>query len=338
MSGKVKFRSKGHPKKVFISGARGYLGSHLYEQLEKESIEVSGDRPEGLRRGERFFRPALEDENYWISVLQQHHAIVHLAGNTDLEKAEQGEKTGNITDVNIIKSIVSAAKISGTCPLLIFASTATVYGPSPSLPVNEEHPLNPVTAYDRSKLLVESEIRSATVDGCLRGIILRLPNIYGMENAVLPAGKRGVLNKAILQAISGVDLKVSVSGKNLRDYLHLLDFARAVILCLRSDGIPNAIYNLGSGTAIDLVEAFGIVCRESNLVTGRKCKVIVEEVGELSSEILSRSYLADSSKFSHVTSWGGRLSLQDGVRRSIFIALLAKSSGFRPLNNGNEDS
>jgi len=177
-------------KTVAVTGASGYLASVLIDALQKTPVRI-------LRVSRRDLAPIPGTEtlkadvctsNCWEEIVSKADVIFHLAGNTSVYTAAKNPADSLNSTVLPIAHLVAAAQAAGHKRRVVFASTATVYGLTDSLPVAEDAEPKPVTIYDLHKLFAEKQLELATKQGILEGVSLRLANVYGPSSSTSSSG------------------------------------------------------------------------------------------------------------------------------------------------------
>jgi nucleoside-diphosphate-sugar epimerase len=213
-----------------------------------------------------------------------------------------------------MRHLLSVSQQHGSRPVVVFAGTVTEAGLSSQLPVNEDGPDNPITTYDRHKLIAERDLKAAAQDGAACGCTLRLANVFGP--GVPGRSDRGVLNRMIDTAMRGRPIVVYGSGAYLRDYVFVDDVVDAFMMAAsHSDQVNGQHFIIGSGRAVSIRDAFELVAARVEARTGRRVPVI-DDASPLS-PIDERNFVADSSRFSAATGWRAAWTLTDGIDRTI---------------------
>lgn len=264
--------------RLLITGGAGYIGSIVAELsvAAGHAVVVLDD----LRAGSRAAVPptctlvvgALGDPAALARCfsLGPFDAVLHLAAEAAIE--------ASVTDpakyfsVNLVDglALLDAMRAHGV-ERLVFSSTAATYGEPVSTPIDEEHPQHPINAYGESKLMFETCVRWYHRAYGLRAVSFRYFNAAG---ATLQRGEARPhethLLPLVLDAMAGRRPPVQVFGNDyptpdgtcVRDYVHVIDIARAHLLALeRIDALGLAWFNLGSETGysvrqvIDAVES-----------------------------------------------------------------------------------
>lgn len=277
-------------KRVVVTGAQGYIGTALAERLVRDGhalrlVSRSAHAPRfAAPRDARIECVAadLRDPHAWPQLLAGADAVVHLSSRTDLRAAEadpQGDEDINIAP---LRALVEAANGGKALPAVIFASTVTIAGPKPRLPVDESTPDEPCSVYDRHKLTCETMLREATARGILRTCTLRLSNVYGYGQASTNAN-RGILNVMISRAIAGEPLTIYGEGAYVRDFTHIDDVVEAFRLAIETPAICNGrSYVIATGRGLTLAQAYALIAETAADYTGRRAEVrSIAEPGDL---------------------------------------------------------
>jgi UDP-glucose 4-epimerase len=268
--------------RVLVTGGAGYIGSVVTEELVKDGHEVvvfdslyKGHRG-AVVEGARLFEGDLADGARVREALkaQGTEAVIHMAADSLV-----GESVGEPAKYyrNNVVAGLSLLDAMRECDVrrLVFSSTAAVYGEPEKQPIEETDPLRPTNPYGESKLAFERALGWYEGAYGLRHAVLRYFNAAGAtERCGEDHATETHLIPIILQAAAGRRTHVEVYGGDyptrdgtcVRDYIHVVDLARAHIAALSILGERSATYNLGCGgegyTVMQVVEA----ARE---VTGR---------------------------------------------------------------------
>ena len=273
--------------RVLVTGGAGYIGSHTCVELLNAGHEVfvidnlcngheiALDRVRGItNRDLRFMNADIRDLSTLDNIFNTYkpEAVIHFAGLKAV-----GESVANplmYYDVNVGGSVsLLTAMSKAGCNNIVFSSSATVYGKPHYLPYDEEHPTNPVNPYGRTKLIIENIINDWTiVDSKRKGTILRYFNPVGAhESGQIGEEPIGVPNNLMPYIAQVADGRLdclnifgndydTIDGTGSRDYIHVVDLARAHISALNSKILENfEILNVGGGkgtTVLELIKKF----------------------------------------------------------------------------------
>ena len=263
--------------KVLVTGGAGYIGSHMLGALHDENYEVvcfdnlsTGHRD--LARCENFIEGDLADKTLLNQVFKNNNfdAVVHFAASSQVGESidDPGKyyrnniaNTQNLLDVMIDHDVQK----------IVFSSTAAIFGNPQYIPIDEDHPCNPINPYGRSKLLIEHMLADYDAAHNLKFVSLRYFNAAGADiNGLI--GERHIpethLIPLVLQTASGRRDDIAIFGNNygtndgtcVRDFVHVLDLCDAHLLSLDwlKNGGDSKRYNLGNGNGFSVMEVVNV--------------------------------------------------------------------------------
>lgn len=250
--------------KILVTGGAGYIGSFTTRLLLEQGYEpvVLDNLSMGHREAvgsARFIKADLLNKSQLDSVFQEDSfdAVLHFAALASVSESVQDPARYYQTNVAGSINLLEAMLKSGV-KKIIFSSSAAVYGNPEETPIPESHPKNPINPYGQSKLVVEQILAGAAEAFGLGYVSLRYFNAAGAsedgslgedhspETHLIPRILIAALGQIPQVEIFGTDYPTP-DGTCIRDYIHILDLARAHILALAviSPG-KGKVYNLGS--------------------------------------------------------------------------------------------
>lgn len=257
-----------------ITGAAGFLGSALANQLAREGHQVRGlddlstGNPQALSPDVLFTRGDVNDRPKLWTLLQDVDCVYHLAARVSVPESVLYPREYNAVNVGGTVSLMEAMRDVGV-RRVVFISSGAVYGDQQEQPLCETATPNPRSPYAVSKLAAEYYVR---VIGDLWGIetvCLRVFNAYG-PGQHLPPSHPPVIPYFLHQAIRDGTLIVHGSGDQTRDYVFVDDVVRCMIAAATAPGINHAIINVGSGTETSVRELVRLVLE----VSGSRAEVV----------------------------------------------------------------
>ena len=288
-------------KGILITGGAGYLASNLVSLLKDVNcriIDLAGD---------------VCDLSVLERNLERIDFIFHFAAQTSTYVANDAPIADQADNVMPMIYLLEACRRRGGCPTVCFSSTVTIAGISERLPVNETQPDHPLTMYDLHKQIAEQYLRWYAEQGYVRGVILRLANVYG-PGPRSSSSDRGILNQMIRRALEGMPLTVYGAGDYLRDYVYVEDVVRAFVAAARhGEKLNGQYFVIGSGQGHTIVEAIQMIAERGAAKTGIRVPVLHVEPPDSLSLIEKRHFVADSTRFRDATGWNAHYTLAEGI-------------------------
>jgi UDP-glucose 4-epimerase len=313
-------------KRVAVIGANGYLGSSLVSELIKKQYKVTRVSKKMGKTFPNSFALIgdLCEANFCETILENNETIYLLSGNTSVKDAENDPKKNLMTTVSPIINLINAARKLKKIPRIVFASTATVYGITPKLPVKESLNPRPVTNYDLHKFFGEQQLELASKLGYIQGISLRLANVYGPSTNNHSSGDRGIVNQAAHTAIHGKDLILYGGGKFTRDYIYISDAIDAMCKVGASLKNTSGAFNVASGVGTELLEIYKVIVKEVKRKTGQNVNIMYKSWPSENNIIDQRNFVADVTKLNTETEWVPKIDVIKGINLLISSLILSK--------------
>ena len=302
-----------------VIGASGYIGSKLVNKLTDSGCNViRSSRRDTIMNGDsEFVMAELDSLDFWLNIVEKSDVIIHLAGNTSINVANDNPALDLNSSVVPIYRLIEACKILRKRPRVVFASTVTAYGFTDNLPVSEATAENPESFYDLHKFFVERQLVLATKLNICDGVSLRLANVYGPSSANSSANDRGILNKIIGLALAGDIVSLYGGGNYIRDYIYIDDVVDAFILASISSKSVGEVFNVGSGVGTSVRDAFNAVTQEVYRQTNKIIEMKDVPWPENSPKIDMRNFTASIKKAHTCLGWSPKVSLQTGIATTV---------------------
>lgn len=307
-------------KSILITGAAGFIGSHLTEELLKNSnflflidnfnkyydgkeeqlnsIIKDYDESEEykLLRGDLVNTSIFNDINNEIDI------IFHLAAQAGVRYSI--ENASEISHNNIISTIntFEYAKNCDTIKKIIYASSSSVYGNPIYTPLDEEHPKNPISPYAVSKLFGEIYADYYYRELNLPITSLRFYTVYG------PRGRPDMaIRKFFNLMFENKEIEIFGDGEQLRDFTYISDIINGLILAAEKHESTGQIFNLGCSNPISVNE---LVKKMYNLTNAqKKVRYVEKQQGDV--DVTH----ADTNKASKILNFQSKISIDEGLKR-----------------------
>ena len=194
--------------------------------------------------------------------------------------------------------------------ILIRTSTRQVYGAPRSLPVDEDHPPAPSDILAVHNLAIDNYLTLYAKAYDMRCVSLRLTNTYGPRQQ-LRGTMQGVAGVFLRQALDGEGIVIFGDGRQRRDFLYVEDAVEALLAAAATPGLRRTVYNIGSDEVYSLIE-FVELFKIFRDIEVRRVSFPPEyravDIGD---------YYSDFSRFSAETGWQPRVSIEDGLARTV---------------------
>ncbi len=302
-------------KRVVVTGGAGFIGSNIAWSLcEDNEVVVVDNLATGrigniaqLVKGKKieFVRGTITDLRLMKRTLKGADYVLHQAAIPSVPRSVKDPLTTNEAGITGTLSTLVAARDSGV-KKVVFASSSSVYGDTPTLPKREAMPLGPLSPYAVTKSTSESYCKLFTDLYGLGTVSLRYFNVYGPRqdpNSEYAA----VFPKFITSALRGKPLVIFGDGKQTRDFTFIKDAVRANVLAAQSKATGN--YNIAAGRRITINELASTIID----ITGSRAKVRHEppRPGDI------KHSLADISSAKNAFGYSPQYSLKQGLKETV---------------------
>jgi len=270
--------------RCFVTGGAGFIGSHLVDRLMLEGYHVtvfddlSIGRVDFIKRhihdnNFRYIEADLLDRDIVKEAMIGHDVVFHLAANPEarwgIEDTELDLKQETIVTYNVLE----AMRVDGVKKIL-FASSGTIYGETPAIPIPEDYgPLLPISLYGAGKLASEGLISAFCGTFSMQAWIYRFANIVG------PRTTHGVILDFIRKLKQNpLELEILGDGKQRKPYLHVEDCVDGILFGLENAQDKVNVFNLGCTSETD-VNSIARMLIEKMGLTGTSIKYTGGERG-----------------------------------------------------------
>ena len=293
-------------KNVLLIGGGGFIGTALARCLSKKNFNVhilSRHYPLWKIEPEMtFHQGSLDDRELLERILPECSTIIHLASSTTPGSSARQAKIEAKKNIAPTLAFLDILQNYKPFHLIFLSSGGTLYGNPDSTPVDESHPLKPLSFHGAGKAAIEIFLRTFPTSPGKDITIVRPSNIYG-PGQPLRRGF-GIIRTMLEHALCGTEMEIWGDGMAVRDFLYIDDMVAALMQLV---DLPhdNNTYNVGSGMGYNLNQIREII--ES--VCGKKLAANYRP----GRQIDVKNIVLDSSRFIKKTKWHPAVSLEQGV-------------------------
>ena len=327
-------------QKILVTGGTGYIGSHTTVELQQEGFEVISldnlsnselkvlDGIEEITgKSPIFYEMDCNDKEALRAIFEEHggiQGIIHFAASKAVGESVQKPLLyyrNNIVPMLNLLELMGEYGVAG----IVFSSSCTVYGQPETLPVTESAPILPATSpYGNTKQINEEIIRDTIHAGAdFRAILLRYFNPIGAHPSAaigeLPRGVPQNLVPYLTQTAAGIRKELSVFGDDydtpdgscIRDYIHVVDLAKAHVKAVRrmirkESDEPLEIFNVGTGKGVSVLELIHTFEEATGVPVPHK--IAARREGDI------EQVWADPTRANEVLGWHAQSTLADTLR------------------------
>ena len=307
--------------RVLVTGADGFIGSHLVESLVREGYEVRAfvmynsfnswgwldHLPAEVKKSIEIFSGDIRDPRGVNEAMRGCDVVLHLAALIAIPYSYHSPDTYIDTNVKGTLNVLQAARELDV-KRVIHTSTSEVYGTARFVPITEEHPLQGQSPYSASKIGADQLAYSFYSSFDLPVVIARPFNTYGPRQSA-----RAVIPTVITQIASGAkQLKLGAITPT-RDFSYVQDTVDAFIATLRSDKGLGEVVNFGSNFEISIADVVALIAERMS--SNIEITSDIERLRPVNSEV--ERLWADNSKVGDLFGWSPKYAGRDGLARGL---------------------
>ena len=307
-------------KRVAVTGAGGFIGSHLVEALVNHGARVQamvrynsrGDEgalawaPDAVRSDVELFAGDIRDSESAATALAGAEVVFHLGALIAIPYSYVNPRDYFETNVLGTLNVLQACR-DRSVDLVVHTSTSEVYGNAREFPITENHPVTAHSPYAASKIGADQLALSFQRSFELPVTVLRPFNTFGPRQSA-----RAVIPTIIAQALKGGTVRIG-SLEPRRDLTYVADTVRGFIAVAEADGVVGETLQLGTGDDLsvgDLIDAVGALME-------RKLEILQEQqrIRPEGSEVVR--LISDPSRVRQLTGWSPETSLAEGLESTM---------------------
>ena len=310
-------------KNVLITGGMGFIGSNLAIKLADMGAKVTVlDAMIPDYGGNEFnIWPVRDKIHVNYCDIRDISAVEYLVRNKDFVFHLAGQAC-HVTslvnpfpdiEINITGTavIMEALKKYNRDAIVVYTGTRGQYGPSLSLPANEDAPTNPKGIYEISNLTAEKIIKVYNDVHGIRSVLLRLTNTYGPRSQ-MKHSRFGVFNWFIRLALDNQTIQVFGDGGILRDFVYVDDCIDAILRCSVEPKCYGEIFNVGSDVPVSFLEMVKKIVDISGSGNWKFAEFSAERKA-----VEQGDFYSDITKIKSYIGWEPTTSLEDGIKQTL---------------------
>ncbi len=311
-------------KTVFLTGAAGFIGSNFlkymfdkyqnYNFIILDALTYAGSLdniPDYIKSSDRFefFYGSVTNYRLVDLLMSKSDLVVHFAAESHVTRSICDDNVFFETDVIGTRVMMTAlTKYAKKVERFIHISTSEVCGTAETIPMSEEHPINPRSPYAAAKAGADRLVYSYCCTYDIPALIIRPFNNYGPQQHLEKA-----IPRFITSAINNQPLTIHGDGLQKRDWLHTLDLCSALDAALHIEDfnhIKHQVIHIGTGMGTSILDIAKIILKKFNLPE-TYLKFVKDRPGQV------ECHVSSTKKAETLLNWKSRISLEDGLESTI---------------------
>lgn len=305
-------------KRVLVTGAGGFIGSHLAERLVAEGARVrafvryTSTNQRGWLDGTpaseqmEIYAGDIRDSGNVMRAMEDCDVVLHLAALIAIPYSYVAPDSYVRTNIDGTLNVLEAARRLGT-PRVVHTSTSEVYGTALRVPIDESHPLQGQSPYSATKIAADKLAESYYRSFELPVVTIRPFNTFGPRQSM-----RAVLPTIIAQALAGTEIRLG-SLTPTRDLNFVSNTVDGFLLGASVEGIEGETINLGTGREISV----GELAQQILKLVGRDLPIHSEEQRMRPERSEVNRLLADNTRALEKLGWAPRVEFEDGLQQTV---------------------
>lgn len=308
-------------KKILVTGADGFIGSHLTEELVRSGHNVRAlvlynsfnswgwldYAPKNIKDSLEVFPGDIRDPHRVNQAVKSCEVIIHLAALVAVPYSYHSPDTYVDTNIKGTLNILQAAR-SLDVEKVVHTSTSEVYGSARFIPINEEHPLQGQSPYSATKIAADQMAKAFYHSFNTPVAIIRPFNTYGPRQSA-----RAVIPTVITQIASGQRTIRLGSVHPTRDFNYIQDTVRGLIYVAQSDAAIGEVINIGSNYEISIKELVEVIADIMKV----KVEIQTERVRLRPDKSEVERLKADNTKAKRILDWEPEYHGYEGLKRGL---------------------
>jgi UDP-glucose 4-epimerase len=305
-------------KRILVTGGAGFIGSHLVDSLVgANEVTVVDNLSSGTKQNIqqhvekdaiRFVEADILDIEEMRRIVRDSQVVFHLAVQNlrlSLFNPHLAHEVNSTGSLNLCQAALEA-KVEK----FVYVSSSEVYGTAKTVPMKEDHPLEPTTPYGASKLAGEAYARSYHLSFGLPAVMVRPFNTYG-PRAHLEGSYGEAIPRFVLRVLNGLPPIIFGDGEQTRDFTDVRDIVRGIVLAAECDALIGQTVNVAAGREVSINEVARIILE----VLGRNGEMEPINMEPRPGDV--RRHYADISKARQVLGFQPEIGISLGIRHYV---------------------
>lgn len=307
-------------KTILVTGAAGFIGSHLAEELVRRGAKVKAmihydSRPQrsnleladpALVREMEIVAGDVADPHFMYRAVQGCDAVFHLAALIGIPFSYVAPSAYVQTNIVGTVNVLEACRLHGT-PRMVHTSTSECYGTARYAPIDEQHPLQGQSPYSASKIGADKLVESFYLSFKVPVTTLRPFNTYGPRQSA-----RAVIPTILSQLLSGTNSLKLGDATPVRDMNFVDDTVAAFLAIVGSDQCLGEVINAGTGRA----ETIETIAQLAMKTVGRTVPIITDERRQRPEGSEVWKLIASNEKAKKLANWQPHITLEAGLEKT----------------------
>jgi dTDP-glucose 4,6-dehydratase len=307
-------------RQVLVTGAGGFIGSHLAELLARAGANVRAfvrytsrgdhgwlnDADPEVAQAIEVFRGDLANPEAVGNAMRGCEVVFHLGALIPIPYSYRHPREFVSANVEGTLNVLEAARRCEPARI-VHTSTSEVYGTAQTVPIDEEHRLHPQSPYAASKVAADQLALSFQRSFGTPVVVVRPFNTYGPRQSA-----RAVIPTIVTQALALETVELGATTPT-RDFLYVEDTARGMVRGAEALGVEGGVINLGTGTEVSIAE----VAERVMQLLGRDVPVELDENRLRPQDSEVERLVADTSKARELLGWEPSVELDEGLQRTV---------------------
>ncbi len=309
-----------HGRRILITGADGFIGSHLTEAMVQAGAEVRAfvlynslgqtgwldQIPKAIRQEIEIFSGDIRDAHRVSQAMTGIETVCHLASLIAIPYSYRSPDSYVETNIRGTLNLVQSA-LDAEVTSFIHTSTSEVYGTAAYVPMDEKHPVIGQSPYAATKIGADQMVEAYHRSFGLPTVTLRPFNTYGPRQSA-----RAIIPTIMTQIIAGASSIHLGSRDPIRDFTFVEDTVRGFLLAAQTDALEGSVTNIGAGSGISI----GDLAEKIIKMSGKPVSIESDEQRVRPPESEVMRLVCDNQAALTRLGWSPQVSLDDGLRRT----------------------